>query len=496
MDKRWQRLFYITLLTVLAIKIVLTLRLPFSGDEAYFYLWGKYPALGFYDHPPMVGWVLSLMLLFGKSILSVRMPIIIFNSLIGIGLYEFLKRYDDQKAALAAILYLLSPLSLINVIITTDSPLIFFTFLSTITLYFAIRKENYGLYLLAGLFFGMAFLSKYFSAFLGLAYLAYFIFSAKTKKKALGFAIVFASLIPFIALNVYWNYNNDWANIMFNIFNRNQHAGFSIGTILMYLLYLVYLFSPFILLYLYKGHKEIKEIIREDRLNVIPYVFIIPFCLFGLLSTFKSIGAHWPLSFFAFAFVLAAFVFNEDQLRRCIKFMLVVSGLHLVLFALLLSFPSVLKHTKFYDSIVLGIEAQQIVDQIRPYETRYHLATPDYSDSAILSYHADRYFSVFGEGSYHARHDDIMTDFRKFKGQNILILAKRKTSLDDYRPYFAKVDLKQFRIKGVVFNMILGQGFNYERYRDVVLRRIKDQYYRIPTFLPRGKGYFNERYFK
>ena len=37
------------------------LNLPFTGDEAYFLVWGQKPALGYYDHPPMVGWMLALL---------------------------------------------------------------------------------------------------------------------------------------------------------------------------------------------------------------------------------------------------------------------------------------------------------------------------------------------------------------------------------------------------------------------------------------------------
>ena len=39
----------------------LPLALPITGDEAYFYWWGVYPELGYYDHPPMVGWLIAAM---------------------------------------------------------------------------------------------------------------------------------------------------------------------------------------------------------------------------------------------------------------------------------------------------------------------------------------------------------------------------------------------------------------------------------------------------
>jgi len=36
----------------------LSAAVPFTGDEAYFTYWGVYADLGYYDHPPMIGWLL------------------------------------------------------------------------------------------------------------------------------------------------------------------------------------------------------------------------------------------------------------------------------------------------------------------------------------------------------------------------------------------------------------------------------------------------------
>ncbi len=75
-----------------------------SGDEAYFIVWAKHPDFGYYDHPPMVGWLLQLMLSLGSSELVLRLPAILLTSVIGIGIYLVLKPHDETKAALVAIL--------------------------------------------------------------------------------------------------------------------------------------------------------------------------------------------------------------------------------------------------------------------------------------------------------------------------------------------------------------------------------------------------------
>ena len=43
------------------LKLALIVMLPLTGDEAYFIVWGQNLSLGYYDHPPAVGWVLGVM---------------------------------------------------------------------------------------------------------------------------------------------------------------------------------------------------------------------------------------------------------------------------------------------------------------------------------------------------------------------------------------------------------------------------------------------------
>lgn len=64
-----------------AIALLLIIRLGYSvwvppnPDEAYYWLWGRYPALSYYDHPPLLAWVQGLTYqLFGRSAWALRLP--------------------------------------------------------------------------------------------------------------------------------------------------------------------------------------------------------------------------------------------------------------------------------------------------------------------------------------------------------------------------------------------------------------------------------------
>ena len=45
------------------LKLALAAVFPITGDEALFVQWGKRPDWGYYDHPPMIGWWLSLVMM-------------------------------------------------------------------------------------------------------------------------------------------------------------------------------------------------------------------------------------------------------------------------------------------------------------------------------------------------------------------------------------------------------------------------------------------------
>jgi len=110
---------------------------------------------------------------------------------------------------------------------------------------------------------------------------------------------------------------------------------------------------------------------------------------------------------------------------------------------------------------------------------------------------------VFGEGGYHARQDDFLTDWRTHDGGNILILTKRRpasavpgdTATHNFSAWFHEVELKPIELRGVTFTAVLGRGFRYAAYRDDVLARIKSRYYAIPAWLPQNGCVICDRYF-
>lgn len=507
---RPHHVFLIVALLTLGFRLWLAAITPFTGDEAYFIWWGQWPDWGFYDHPPMIGWWLALLLKFGHAEWWLRLPIVIQPILLGLAVAAFLRSRGASLAWGAATLVLLAPANVWNVFITTDTPLVYCSVLAGFAWLQARRAEDeqaspWAWYVLAGLGLGGAVLSKYFAALLGFAFLVDTLYRP-SKRKFAGLLIVYALTLPGLALMAWWNAGHCWANVMFNFYNRHHrgNTGLSWQTPLLYGAMMLYLLTPACFWYLQRQRHALTAVMRSREGRALAMLAAVPLILFVPLSLVRTVGLHWVLSFIPFALILLALSVNPAQLRTLLRFFGVFALLHALTILIIANMPmESWQKTKFYPGIVLTVEAQQLLDQLEPYSD-YVWMMDGYSNAVTLgvnTYVRDtqgrpRYIGVFGEGSSHARHDDILTDLRALDGGKIAILQKTPPDLEaEYTPYFRHLEVKTFTIRGATFHLVLGQGFDYPRYRDVILSRIKGLYYSVPPALPQTACYFCDRYF-
>lgn len=491
----YRQLFFRVLWITTLVKLVFAFWLPVTGDEAYFIVWGKNPDYGFYDHTPMVGWWLTALLSVSDNIGWLRLPSVMISTFIGWVIYRFTQRHSSEAAFFAAAMFLVAPVDILGVLITTDTPLIFWSFLSAYSFYQAQKNDHFGWYLLSGVLLGLAFFSKFFAGLLGIAYFVYLVlFVRRGWRPYAGLLLVIAGTLPFIALNLLWNYNHCWDNYLFNLVNRTQSATFSLGTFGKYLLVMVYLVTPPIIYYLLRDYQRIRLAFKDTERCVYLALFLIPIGLFLLLSFWKVIGLHWLLSFYPFMFIALAYVFTRQQWLRSFYFMTAFSAVHVIGLAVVVALsPGLFKGKDIYNDVVYGFHAKEIYQKIEPMLDEYELATNSYVDSALLEYVAKRPVMVFGYGSYHARQDDMLTDFRELDGKNILMLrfSHPKKKFDQY---FDSLEVEPLEVAGGRFYLVKAKGFRYQLYREQMLEKIMHDFYSIPAYLPGGSCYMFEKY--
>ncbi len=495
-----QNRFYLLIAIVLIIKIIFAFLLPMTGDEAYFIFWAQYPDYGYYDHTPMVAWILTAFLLLSDSEFWLRLPAIVFSLFIAWTIYKLVHQSDDEDshkiAIYASSLYLLIPVNLVAILMTTDTPLIFWSFLCGVSYHQAQKHDSFIWYFVCGLFLGLAFLSKFFSGLLAVAFLLHTVFFVRRGiKPYFGLFVIFIALLPFMLLNISWNYNNCWNNYLFNLINRNQDNSFSFDHIGKYFLMLVFLMPPGIY-YLFRN-ENIFKLLFLDKGREYTYLalFIIPIILFGFLSAFKNIGLHWLFSFIPFLVLGVSKIFTVSQLQKSLKFMMIYAILHVVIIGfILIASPNLFKsNASLYKTLVIGYYPDEMLSEVSKYKTGYIFATDSYALSAQLSYHSKNHIIVFGDGSHHARQDDLITDYRLLKGNNILIMSE-VPKLAAYTDFFESYEIHTMVIRGTEIYYALGRNFQYEKYRSSILTSIRQRYYNIPDYLPHKACYMDERY--
>jgi len=506
-----RRLFYGAFLVTLVVKVWLAFVVPITGDEALFYWWGVHPYWGYYDHPPMVGWMLALLLQFGDAPIVLRLSTVAATFCMALALIDLVQRLvpdSANKKWVVGSLYLLTPLSWFGVPVTNDTPLMVFIFLS---IYFFLRAEARSgegratgisatlrpsvWFFATGIALGLAFLSKYLAVVAAFGFIvALFrpvrwgghgpIYAAKAA------AMIFISFLPFGVVNLVYNAYHCWNNIMFNLINRNEGASVGIENPFVYVVMLVYLFTPWLLWSMARAGRSARSNMLVLCLAVVPFVFFL------VVSLVKTIGLHWVVGFMPMVFVLAAVQLSYSVLRSCLKWTAFFSVAHLVVFAAVFAWPQHWMGYKagakamgfVYDAPALAALAMQDA------EADTKLMAEGYSPGSILGYHAKRYVPVFGMGSRYARQDDYQVDFRAIDGKTVRVVLRRERPPADFEPYFQSVAIRPLVLNGRNYWVVEGSGFDFAAYREQVLKEVARRYYQIPGFLPVAACPFLEKY--
>ena len=354
-----RRLFWTTFFGTLLLKLVLAAGFPFTGDEAFFYQWGVYPAWGYSDHPPMVGWLLAVLHSISDAPLVLRSVTLLVTSAIALLIVNTLMhqlRPDREAVAwLAGAVYLVLPWSWMFVLVTTDTPLILFMALSAWAYLRANAAEqrSAGWYALAGLFVGLAFLSKYFAALLGIAYAVHILGWRRDRWWAL--PLMFVLALPSIAVNLVFNAHHGWSNVMFNVFNRNEGSHWNVKTPAVYAAMTAYLLTPWLLWQGVKGRWA--DGISPATRTAATALWLFPVALFAVISLKRTIGLHWVLGFVPLFVIWAGLRLDTRALRTSFKATLALSLPHLIAVAALAWAPlSLWQPAKIYDRLVFTRE--------------------------------------------------------------------------------------------------------------------------------------------
>lgn len=309
--KRWESVTWCSLLSrcwvgplallfalMLGIRLLAMAVVPLIPEEAYYWMYAQHPSLSYYDHPPMVAWVIGLgTAVFGDNEFGVR----VVGSLLSIGasflMYQFARAWFSHSAGvLAALLLQILPVYFgCGFIATMDSALVFFWMLCMVGVTSALRgNRSWGWYV-AGVALGLAMLSKYIGVFLAAGTVLAVVSHRPWRRHLLTVHPYLALLLALVLFSpvVIWNVQHDWASFRFQFVDRWGGNPLSLSSILSFVGFQVVVVTPVVLLAsgllaarLFRGRHRL----RAPR-HIIALAFSLPLLL---IMAYKSLryGVH------------------------------------------------------------------------------------------------------------------------------------------------------------------------------------------------------------
>jgi 4-amino-4-deoxy-L-arabinose transferase-like glycosyltransferase len=205
-------------IVLVLLRIVLASTTNLAEDEAYYWLWSRHLAAGYYDHPPMIAyWIRAGTGIFGQTEFGVRFVGLASAIAASYLLYlASLSLFRDQAAAALCVIWMNSTIlcSAAAIVTTPDTPLALFATLTLFALAKLIETGRGAWWLLIGAALGLAFMSKYTAALLLPGVFLWMIATADGRRwfarpePYLGAAIALLCVAPVF----YWNYAHDWAS--------------------------------------------------------------------------------------------------------------------------------------------------------------------------------------------------------------------------------------------------------------------------------------------
>jgi len=299
-------------IALIVLRGVVAATTPLSFDEAYYWMWSKHLAAGYYDHPPAIAYVIRAgTALFGGSSLGVRFVPWLLSIAASWAVWRgsaILLR-NEHGAALAALLFNLMPMVGVEALVATpDAPEI----ASAAFLLYALAKiatmEKGAWWVVAGIAAGFALLSKYTGFFLGLGILVWLAAVPKERRWFLSFwpylggAIALLMFVPVIL----WNAGHGWISFALQ-FGRVESGGFTLRFLGEFLAGQIGLATPFVLVLAFAGiAAALRGRGEGQQALTLAAAMILPATLyFAWHSLHDRVQGNWP-SFLYPALALAA----------------------------------------------------------------------------------------------------------------------------------------------------------------------------------------------
>ena len=333
-----RKVFLVILVALTAGRLALSGALELHFDETYYWYWAQNPNLSYFDHPPMVAWLIAAgTALFGNGEFGVR----VFASLCGAGATWFV--FDAASRSFGTRLALFAGgamqatvlIGIGSLLMTPDMPLLLFSAGMIWALLGLARDGRPARWILAGMMAGCAMLSKY-TAVLPISAVGLWLLLTPAMRRWLAtpwpWAGVLVAAVVFSPVIV-WNFQHDWVS-----FGKQGGRLFEVerlrpGQVLEYFGGQLGLLTPVLCTFLgwcmFRLCRSAASW-RDPSVALLLWSTLVPACFFLVLSPLVRVQANWTGPMVP-AIILAATAYlsqrrNDRSLEKPIIWSLATGG--------------------------------------------------------------------------------------------------------------------------------------------------------------------------
>jgi dolichol-phosphate mannosyltransferase len=430
-------------------------------EEAYYWTYTQHPALGYFDHPPMIAWVIRFgTMLFGETELGIRFGNILLAAATCWLVVRVTEMWFDRRAALVAgWMYLLAPVFVaMGFLGMPDMPLLFFWMVTLYAVTRALREDRGAWWWLAGIGFGGAMLSKYYAAAIAPSLLAFLLMTPRYRVwlrrpqpwLALALALVLFSPV------ILWNAQNDWVSFAFQSGRATgQKASGWVESMWFWLMQVV-LPTPLLFVLMVMGTARGWKPGRGEGWNFTVAFSLPVFAVFALASARGAFRMNWTAPAMISLLPAAAALLVEmsekarwwrrvDGVTAVVCALIILIG-HVELAAAKVGWLSFVK-LGGWGRLADEVEKQKTALAQSTGQKPFVLGADKYNLAAELGFYMRDPFNcvnpfALGEQGLGYRY---WTDLEKFRGRPAVIVLSRagEKDLAKLRPHFEKLDPPQ-----------------------------------------------------
>ncbi|HSB92892.1 MAG TPA: glycosyltransferase family 39 protein, partial [Flavitalea sp.] len=277
-------------------------------DEAYYWIYSKFPAWGYFDHPPMIAMLIKAGTAIFNGELGVRFFIVILNVLTIFIIENLLEKKNPWL--FYSICGSIAVAQIGGIIAVPDLPLLFF-----VSLYFLLYKRfTQNMNLVNSFLLAVGISLMLYSKYHGVLIVLFTLLS--NPRLLTRYQTYVAAVISFILFlpHIYWQFDHQLPSVQYHLFERNASHYKSAFTT-EYILGQVALAGPLIgWLFLYASMKYKPVSATEKALKW----SLAGIYIFFLLSTFKGrVEANWTIPGFVGLIVLShQYLVQRPALQR------------------------------------------------------------------------------------------------------------------------------------------------------------------------------------